>query len=515
MSEAYNQKRVLKNTILLYARMLFTMWLNLYTTRLVLTNLGVEDMGVYGVVGSITGLFTVFVSGITSAIQRFITFELGRRDGNVNSVFCTSLNILFIAAFFLLILLEIGGLWVLNHTLNIPEESVIAAFWVYQLSILTCLINIISIPYNALVIAHEKMNVFAFISIFQVALTCVSAYFLSLFQQQERLLIYAVMMAFIGIIVRIVYQIYCHIRFKEAHYRREISKKLLKEISKYAGVSTTSGILQIISNQGITLVINWTFGVALNTVYNIALQLKNSILSFALNLHKASAPQITKTYANGEIDTYLKLTYSSSKIEIYLIYFIMFPFLFRTEYIMKLWLGSSLPPYTLEFAQCIIFISLTYAAFVPISTAVLATTKITQFLIYPEITYLLVLPCAYFSYYLTHSPIWLIVCIVSVDMLNVGFKIFLASKVSLLKMKEMIKNIFYPAFIVAIFTSLFGLITNSVLPKNMLGLIELVICNCIFLILIIYLVGLNQIERKILNNVVVSLIKRSASHSNI
>lgn len=156
MSEAYNQKRVLKNTILLYARMLLTMWLNLYTTRLVLANLGVEDMGVYGVVGSITGLFTVFVSGITSAIQRFITFELGRREGNVNSVFCTSLNILFIVSFFLLLLLEVGGLWMLNYNLNIPKESVNAALWVFQLSVLTCLVNIISIPYNALVIAHEK-----------------------------------------------------------------------------------------------------------------------------------------------------------------------------------------------------------------------------------------------------------------------------------------------------------------------------------------------------------------------
>lgn len=503
MSDNFNKDRILKNTLFLYVRMLLTIWINLYATRLVLQNLGVENMGVYGVVGSIVSIFSVFTGGITNAVQRFIIFETGLKEGNVNRVFCSSLNILFIFAGVLLIVLESIGLWFLYNKINIPEASKDAAFWVFQFSILTCLINLISIPYNALIIAREKMNAFAFISIIQVILNCLAAYFI--LYLDNKLLWYALFMLLASFIIRFTYQIYCQIHFPESKYHRNIDKKLLKEIGKYTGASTTSGILQMISGQGLTLVINWTFGVTLNAVYNIALQLKNSILSFALNLHKATAPQITKTYANGEIDTYKKLTYSSSKMEIYLIYFIMIPFLLRTKYIMQLWLGPSLPPYAVEFTQCTVFVSLTYAAFVPISTAVLTTTQITKFLILPEITYLLVLPCTYFSYYITHDPIVLIVCIVGIDLINVGFRIFLAAKVSPLEIKGMIMNIFLPSVIVAILTSLFSWLINPILPNNIVGLLALIISNSLFLLFVIYILGLNQIEKNALHKLYIKL----------
>ena len=181
MSDNFNKNRIAKNSILLYVRMLFTMWLNLYATRLVLKNLGVDDMGVYGVVGSVVGLFAVFSSGITNTIQRFITFELGKDVGNVNKVFCSSLNIIFLLSTFIFLLLESVGIWFLNNRVNIPPSSMQAAIWVYQLSVLTCIVNLISIPYNALVIAHEKMDAYALISIIQVILTCVAAYCLSPF----------------------------------------------------------------------------------------------------------------------------------------------------------------------------------------------------------------------------------------------------------------------------------------------------------------------------------------------
>lgn len=510
MSEAYNQKRVLKNTILLYARMLFTMWLNLYTTRLVLANLGVEDMGVYGVVGSITGLFTVFVSGVTSAIQRFITFELGRRDGNVNNVFCTSLNILFIAAFFLLILLEVGGLWMLNYNLNIPEGAVNTAFWVFQLSVLTCLVSMVSIPYNALVVAHEKMGTFAFISIFQVALTCASAYTLSLFQQQERLLIYAVMMAVIGIIVRIVYQIYCHIHFKEAEYHRRISKKLLKEIGKYAGISTTSGILQIVSNQGIALVINWTFGVAVNAVYNIAVQLKNMILSFSLNFMRALSPQITKTYASGEIEIHKKLVYKGSKLEIFLIYFIMIPFLFRTEYIMKLWLGD-VPDHLISFVRMIVFVSLVASAMEPVREAVFASNRIVHYLIVPDSLFLLVLPISYFVGYVTNNPDRLMITIVIGDIICCILRVYIGIKETLLNLFKFVRLVILPCFYVVIISSFCCYILSNYFKENIIGFMSLLFCNSFLLFLWIYLFGLDIEEKRLVKQIIYNRIIKSIS----
>lgn len=216
MSETFDKKRVIKNSGLLYVRMLFTMWLNLWTTRLVLANLGVEDLGVYGVVGSIVSMFTVLTGGVTSAVQRFITYEMGRNNGNVGSVFCTSLNVIFILSVIMLVLLETVGMWFLNNKIEIPMQSMQAAQWVFHLSVVTCIVNVISVPHNALIIAHERINAFAAISILQVVLSCMAAYSLSYFS--HRLLLYAVMMAAIGIFIRLVYQWYCIRHFPESKY---------------------------------------------------------------------------------------------------------------------------------------------------------------------------------------------------------------------------------------------------------------------------------------------------------
>ena len=182
-------------------------------------------------------------------------------------------------------------------------------------------------------------------------------------------------MAGIGLLVRIVYQVYCHRNFSESRYHFALRKDLLKDLGKFAGVSTFSGVLQVVTAEGLVLVINLTFGAALNAVYVIALQLKNSILSFAMNVYKAISPQITKTYASGEMEHHKLLVYTGSKMAVYMLYLIFFPFLFQTAYIMHLWLGK-VPPYTVEFAQAMAFVSLTYAAFEPIRSAVLATNRI-------------------------------------------------------------------------------------------------------------------------------------------
>lgn len=506
MSDNYNSNRILKNSILLYGRMLFTMWINLYATRLTLQNLGVEDMGVYGVVGSIVSIFSVFIGGITTAIQRFITFEAGLKNGNVNKVFYSSLNVIFILAIFILILLESVGLYFLFFQVNIPEVSKNAAFWVFQFSTLTCLVSLISIPYNALIIAHEKMDVFATISIIQVVLNCVSAYLISFFD--NRLLLYALFIMIVSITVQIIYQIYCRINFPEAKYRRTIDKGLIRNIGKYTGVSTTSGMLQVVANQGVTLIINWTVGVAFNAVYNIANQLKNSIMSFALNLMKAVSPQITKTYANGEMETHKKLVYSGSKMEIYLFYFILFPFLFRTEYIMKLWLGDPLPSFIVEFVQCTVLVGLVYSAFEPIRAAVLATGHIVKFMLIPESFYLLVLPVSYFCYNLTQSVICLIVSIVVMDILAAVVRVYFASRVSMLKLKEIVKKILVPAFAVAVVSNIVCYILDLYCSNSLLGLCLLLILNSILLSGIIYIIGLSQHERLFINKIILRKLMR-------
>lgn len=496
----FNKQRIAKNTILLYIRMLFTMWLNLYSTRLVLKNLGVDDMGVYGVVGSVVSLFTLFSCGITNTIQRFITYETGRDSGNVNKFFCSSLNIIFLLAAFILILLESIGLWFLYYKVNIPASSMQAAFWVYQLSVLTCIVNLISIPYNAIVIAYEKMDFYAVVSIIQVVLSCVSAYCLSFFNSQ-RLLIYAVLIAAISVLIRLFYQFYCRAKFEESRYHFIIDKKSLRQIGKFAGVSTTSGLLESLYNQGVIFVVNWTFGVALNAVYAIALQLKNSILSFAFNISKAMSPQITKTYASGEFETHKRLVYSASKIQAYMIFFIMIPFLYRTDYIMYLWLGS-VPPYMVSYAKAVIVISLLYAIFDPIRTSVLATANIAKFMIIPNLFYLFSLPISFYLAFRSENPVVLIISVVCFDIIGCVIRIYYALQTSPLLLKDLILKVLLPIVYVSAISIIVCCFLSSCLNNDMKGLIILVGLNSIFLLVIIYGLGFNRQEKLFVNEIV-------------
>ena len=507
MSDNFNKNRILKNSLFLYLRMLFTMGLNLWATRLVLANLGMENMGVYGVVGSIVGMFAVLTGGVTTAVQRFITYEIGRNKGNVNRIFCSSLNAIFILSTFLLLLLEVVGLWMLyNNKLNIPVTSLEEALWVFQLSVFTCIVNLISIPYNALLIAKEKMRAFAFISILQVILSCIVAYSLVYFQY--RLIWYAVLTAFIGLLNRIIYQLYCVRKFDEAKYHFILDKNEILGMMKFTGVSTVSGIFQVISAQGVVFIINWCFGVALNAVYVISLQLKNAVLSFSLNIFKAISPQITKTYASGELEVYKKLVYTGSRIEVFMIYFIMIPFLFRTDYIMYLWLGE-IPEYVVVFTQCTVFLSLTYAAFEPIRTAVYATNRITKFMIIPEIAYCLVLPIGYLVGKYTENPSLFMLSVVGLDMLNCLLRIYFAVQVSVLKVADMMKRVLIPVASVAIVSSIICYLLTLITSETLIGLLMLLVCNSLSLFLIIYLLGINSYERKQVNGIIRVLFLKS------
>jgi len=505
INSRFSKERIMKNTLVLCVRMLFTLWLNLYATRLVLRNLGLDEMGVYSVVGSIVGFFTILSNGVTNAVQRFITYETGRKGGNPNKVFCSSINVILIISVIMILLMETCGLWFLNNKANIPDTNRDAAFWVFQLSVLVCIVNTVSIPYNALIIAHEKISVYAMISILQVILNFLAA-LMTGYASGSRLLIYAMLIALASIIVRISYQLYCHKNFPESHYRPRIDKDTITQILKFTGVTTTSGILQIASSQGIVMVINILFGVALNAVYTIALQLKNSVQSFSFNILKAISPQITKTYANGEHDKYEKLTYSGSKFEVFLIYFIMIPFLFRAEYILKLWLGN-VPEYAVVFSQSVIFLSLTYAAFEPIRTAVLATGRIKRFMIIPDAFYLLSVPVSYMISKATGSPSLMIISVVAMDIISCLIRIHYALEATSLKAADMIRKILIPCVITGIADAIVCLLLSKMTGESIIGLLLLLLINSIALAAIIYSCGLSKNERLQCRRIIKSVIR--------
>ena len=508
-NSAFDKTRIVKNSLLLYVRMLFTMWLNLWATRLVLANLGVDDMGVYGVVGSIVSFFSVLTGGVTSAIQRFITFELGRPEGKPAMVFSTSVNVVIAIAILLIVVLEVFGFFFLDDVINIPANRQNAAFWVYQLSVVTAIVNLISIPYNAVVVAHERMDAYAAISILQVLMNWGSAFCLSWLAQDDRLVIYAILLTVAGIIIRILYQIYCTVKFPESHYHFIFDWPLIKQIGKFTGISTTSNIIQSTAAQGSVLVINWIFGVGINAVYQISLQLKNSVLSFAQNILKAISPQITKTYADGEMERHEKLVYSGSKIEVYMILLIMIPFIFRADYIMHLWLGK-VPQYTTAFCICSIFLSFTYAGFEPIRTAVLATNRIFKFMIIPDSVYLLtVLTLSYAVAKLVGNPVMMMVTVVTLDVFSCFIRLWYARKVTFLRFRPLLCNVIVPVAKVVLLASVACYLLSWLTKDNILGLILLLLFNSIIMLAIIYWVGINAAEKTVVKAIIGKIFKRN------
>lgn len=506
MAENYDKKRIAKNSALLYLRMLITVWFNLLTTRLVLKNLGVDDMGVYNVVGSLVSMCATFTGGLSVAVMRFLTFEMGKEDGNVNKVFCSCLNIILVSCFILIAVIESIGILVFNNYLNIPVDVHDTALWIYQFSAITCILNLITIPYNALIIAHERMNAFALISIIQVILNCAVAYSLSYFPT-NRLIVYSILMTINALIIQLMYQLYSRHYFPESKFKIIIDWNTMRQVMKFTGVSTSSGILQMIIGQGITLVINWTFGVALNAVYAISLQLKNMVLSFAQNIFKAISPQITKTYAEGNFVAHRKLVYLGSKMEIYMILFILIPFMYRTEYIMQLWLGS-VPDYAVSFVRCTIFLSLTYAAFEPIRTAVLATERIVKFMIIPDTLNLFVLPIAFIVAKYFDSPDLMILVIVQFEVMTCVLRLWYGTKVSEVTMQGTMKQVVFPTTCVAIVSSIICYIFSICTKETIFGLFLLLTLNSLSLLLVIYFLGIEKNERLTINKIITNRITR-------
>lgn len=500
-----NGDKIVKNSGILYIRMLFTMWLNLYATRLVLSNLGVEDMGIYSVVGSVVAIFSIFVGGITNTVQRFLSYELGREDSDTNRMFCSCLNIVIILSILVLVLLETCGLWFLYNKVNISPLRLDDAMLVYQFSVVTCIINILSIPYNALIIAHEKMDVFAYISIIQVILAFAVAYCLSYFSH-SRLIYYAFFMAIISLLIRLLYQIYCYLKFRESHYHFVIDRLSLKQIGKFAGIATSSGIMEAVYNQGIVFVINWSFGVALNAVYGIALQLKNSVLSFSFNIFKAIAPQITKTYASHNYEDHCKLVYSGSKMEIFMMLFIIIPFFCRTEYILKIWLGD-VPNNMVVYSQSMILVSLIYALFEPIRASVLASNCITKFMLIPNaLSIFLLIPCYFLSKLLPYPYVFAI-AILGTEILVCIIRIYYAIPVTPLDVSKIIRDVLVPVIIVALICGVISSFLSGLFPENLLGLMAILALNSVVLMITVYLFGTNSSEKQIINKLFFIFLK--------
>lgn len=497
MSDTYSTARISRGSIYLYVRMFITMWFNLWATRLVLSALGVDDMGVYGVVGGIVGLFSVLTGSVTSAVQRFLSYELGRGTTGMQRVFAASLTAVVVVLAVVLLLVETGGLLYLHSVANIPPERLVAAKAVFQFSALTCLMQLLTIPYVALILAHERMGAFSLISLVQVVAGWAVAHSLTLMEEGRRLAVYAALLFLAGGVVWMLYVWYCRKMFPESRCLPAYDRGLLRAIGKFAGIGTVSNMLQTLSGQGLVLIINALFGVALNAVYMIALQLKNAVLSFGMNIFKAISPQITKTYAARQTDIYRRLVCSGSKAEVYMVLLIFLPFLFKTDYILHLWLGN-VPEHTVAFCRCCVVLSVIYAAFEPIRTAVYAVGRIGRFLLVPDAFYFVAsLGAAYLVGSLTGKPGWMIFTVVMVEIVTCSMRVWYAAEVCRISLSEFFSHIFCPCLKVGLAGGLVCFALSQCFADSLLPFVCFLGVNSLLLMAVIWLVGLSPKERSL------------------
>lgn len=333
-----NNKRIAKNTLLLYVRLFITMAIGLFTSRVVLNTLGVSDYGVYNVVAGFVTMFSLLTGSLSAAISRFLTYNLGKGDlKKLQVVFSTSITIMIAMAIIVILFAELFGLWFLNSQLNIPDGRMEAANWVFHLAVISFAINLISAPYNASIISHERMDAYAYISIIEVTLKLVIVYMLYI-SPFDKLVTFSFLLLVVSIVIRSVYGLYCSKMFAECHYSFVFDKSLLKEMGNFAGWNLMGSGAYLFNTQGVNIVTNIFFGVTTNAARGIANQVEGIAKQFVANFTIAINPQITKSYAIGDINYMHSLICRGAKFSYLLMLFFVVPFMFETETIMRLWL---------------------------------------------------------------------------------------------------------------------------------------------------------------------------------
>lgn len=408
-----NNKRIAKNTLLLYVRMFFMMAISLFTSRVILNTLGVTDYGINNVVGGLVAMFSLLSGSLSSAISRFITFELGKnRLDRLKIVFSTSVNIQLIMAVVIIIVAEIVGVWFLNYKMNIPADRMYAANWVLHCSILAFAVNLISIPYNASIIAHERMSVFAYISIVEAVLKLAIVYMIYV-SPLDRLITYTVLFLCVAVIIRFVYGTYCSRHFEECKYEMKLDCVLFKEMSNFAGWNLFGNTAYLLNTQGVNMLMNVFFGVTVNAARGIAVQVEGAVTQFVNNFMTALNPQITKSYAVGDFEYMVQLVCRGSKFSSFIMLIFIVPFELEADIILKIWLGV-VPDYAATFLRLVLFTTLATIIGNPLLVAIMATGKVKRYQIMITSCGCLVFPLSWIAFkmgYPAHTTYIIYICI--------------------------------------------------------------------------------------------------------
>ena len=476
-------------------RTFFTMIVSLYTTRVIIRELGIDDYGVYNVVGGFVGMFSIIVGPISNAISRFLTFELGK--GNLDRLkitFSTSVNVQIVFGLIIIIIGETFGIWFLNYKLNIPTGSLIAANWVLQCSLISMVISLINVPFFSSIVAHEKMDAFAYMSILEVILKLLLALSLSL-SINNKLIFYSIGILAIGIIMRGLYGVYCTRKFEECHYELKFDKAIFKEMFGFAWWSFFGNTSYILNTQGVSMLMNIFFGVVINTAKGIAMQVEGAVLSFVNSFMSAFNPQITKSYAENNMEYMYSVMCRGSKFSFYLLLLFIIPIEFEAPLILKLWLGE-VPEYSVSFLRLSLISVASLMLGNPFLQGILATGTIKGYEIAVTIVGCLVFPLTWVAYKIGFYPeifYWIYIFIYNV---LIWIRMWFCKRILGFRIKNFVKGVFIPVILCTLLSIPVPGIIFFMMDDTIVRLLVLTLSSFITSTIIILSVGMTSMERK-------------------
>lgn len=493
-----SNRRIAKNTLMLYLRMLFAMLVGLYTSRVVLATLGVEDYGIYGVVGGIVAMMGFLNASMAGATSRFLTFELGRGNHErLAMIFSSALIIHVGIALVVLVVAETAGLWFLSNKLVIPESRMSAAHWVYQLSIASAMLGITQVPYNATIIAHEKMDVYAYVEILNVTLKLLIVYLLTI-GHFDKLILYAWLMFGVSLFIMMLYRIYSIRHFEEARFHWIWDKTYFKPLLSFSGWSIYGDMSYSIRQQGANFLINMFFGAAINGASMLASTVQGLLMTFSSNIITAFKPPIIKNYAVGDVQQMSVLMKFAVKIAQFLLIAISIPVLLKTEYVLKLWLGT-VPVGAVVMTQLCLLINIFASLNAVLIIAVVATGRI-QFMSFINGTsYLLCIPAMYVLLKLGFSYVacyWVVV-VVSASFCVVNLLV-IKHNIDQFRLTEFTFRTILPVYLVAIATFIIMKMTIASFADNLISFFLLCFASALLLALFFGLVVLTKHEKSML-----------------
>lgn len=506
-SKTEKTKRLLKNTLFLYFRMLFVMGVSFFTSRIVLDKLGFVDYGIQNVVSGMAAMFIFFRSSLANASQRFLSVSLAKNDLNeAKNIFCQHQTIYIVASILVLIFSETIGLWFVLNKLIMPPERLNAAMWVYQFFVVSLVLTLLSIVYDAVLISHENMRIYSYVGIYEGILKLVVAFMLSI-APFDRLIFYGLLLMLVSLSIRIFYGFYCKKNYEECTFKIVYDKHSVKKTMNFVGWNFVGTAVWAINNQGLDILLNLFFGPVVNAAKAVSTQVCNAITNFTTNFFVSVQPQITKSYANSDFDYLMNLFYGASKYSFFLLWFLCLPVILHADFLLNVWL-KDVPEYAPIFVKLILGYSLVNVLANPIWSVALASGKLKKYICIGSGVFLMSFPIAYVLLKNGMPPTSVLITNILVRFVYVWVVLIIIKAVIPLSFVVYCKNVFIPISVVAFSSSLLNYIINQQMPNHeMFASVVFGVINMVVTIICIFFVGLGKKERAGLLKIIKKRVK--------